>query len=87
VNNSNLPAGGTNEQVQRKVIARLRRLAGQAGALEASYVSGDKEKFILQLEAVTAAARACLSYVAEHELLASENPADKQLVARLIRKP
>jgi|GEM_PF-2095682 len=83
--NSNLKDMGEKEK--SKLIARLRRLSGQAASLERLYIEGDKARFTVQLEATIAAGRATLAYFAEHELVDSESLSDKKLLARLIRKP
>lgn len=74
-----------NEQEQRQIISRLHRLVGQAKSLETTLVSGDKAKFVGQLQAVIAAGQATLSRYATYKLIGSEDEADKKLLTRLIR--
>ena len=74
------------EQEKRKFVARLRRMVGQAQSLERVLAENDSPKFVGQLEAVIAASRAILSQYAEMELINSDEPGDKQLLARLIKK-
>ena len=73
-------------QEKRKFVARLRRMVGQAQALERILAENDAVKFVGQLEAVIVASRAALSQYAEMELINSDDPEDKKLLARLVRK-
>ncbi|MDP3993090.1 MAG: hypothetical protein Q8Q05_02670 [bacterium] len=74
------------EQEKRKFVARLRRMVGQAQSLERILAEYDNVKFVGQLEAVIAASRAALSQYAEMELINSDEPEDKKLLTRLIKK-
>lgn len=74
------------EQDKRWFISRLRRMVGQTQALERVLAENDSPKFVGQLEAVIAAARATLSQYAVMELINSDDPEDKKLLARLIKK-
>ncbi len=75
-----------NEQEQKQIISRLRRLSGQAKSLETVLMSGDNTKFVGQLQAVIAASQATLSQYATYKLIGSEDEADKKLLERLIRR-
>ncbi len=72
---------------QKKLIARLRRLSGQARALEIA-VTKEPEKFVTELEAVVAAAKASLRFYIEEEMLVKDelSVSDKRLLARLLSK-
>jgi len=74
------------EQEQRQMIARIRRLAGQARALEPALTAKDTVQVTIQLEAVIAAARATLAYFAEVELMNSDAPGHRQALQRLLKK-
>lgn len=80
--------GEMTEENQRRLTARLRRLAGQTHALETLLVSGDAERFISQLEAVIAASKATLAAYIKEELLTKEKltPSEQKLLERLISK-
>jgi len=73
---------------QQKLVARLRRLAGQARTLEVTLARRDPEKFIGQLEATIAAAKASLRFYLEQELLSKDelSARERKLLARLIEK-
>ncbi len=75
-----------NEQEQKQIVSRLRRLAGQAKSLEIALLSGDSTKFVGQLQAVIAAGKATLSRYATFKLINSGDEADKKLLERLIRR-
>ncbi len=70
---------------QKKLVGRLRRVAGQIRAIEGS-LNEDAEVVINQLLAVVAASKASLRFYVEGELLKkSELSAhDRQLLARLV---
>ncbi len=74
------------EQIKRQFISRLRRMVGQAQSLERILAENDNPKFVSQLEAVIAAGRAALSYYAEIKLINSNEPEDKKLLSRLLKK-
>lgn len=74
------------EQDKRRFMSRLRRMVGQTQALERVLAENDSPKFVGQLEAVIAAGRATLSQYAELELINSDDPEDKRLLSRLLRK-
>ena len=75
-----------NEQEQKQIVSRLRRLAGQAKSLETVLLLGDNTKFVGQLQAVIAAGQATLGRYTALRLIGSEDEADKKLLERLIRK-
>ena len=74
------------ETEKKQYIARLKRLAGQAKALEVSYLSQSTEGFITQLEAVIAASRSAMATYAQLELVCSKEDSRKRLLIRLIKK-
>lgn len=80
--------GKMRDQEQRKLIARLHRLAGQVRSLEGLIVKQDNQQAIGQFEAVIAAAKASLTYYLEAELLTDRDLGDqeKKQLLRLIRK-
>ncbi len=73
---------------QKKLIGRLRRVAGQVRALEQSIASEDPDSVANQLLAVIAASRACLRFYAEKQILIREDlsQSDRALLARLLEK-
>lgn len=75
-----------NEQEQKQIVSRLRRLAGQAKSLETVLLSGDNMKFVGQLQAVIAASQATLGRYAAFKLISSADEADKKILERLIRR-
>jgi len=79
-------AGEMTEQEEKQLISRLRRLAGQARSLETALAGGDNAMFVGQMEAVIAAGRAALSQFTQVKLLGSDEPEDRKLLARIIRK-
>jgi len=74
------------EITKRKLIHRLRRLGGQAANLENLLIEGNAAKFVAQLEAVIAAARAALAAYARDELMNSADQDSRKLLERLIKK-
>ena len=74
------------DQDERKFVSRLRRMVGQTQSLERILAEDDRVKFIGQLEAVIAASRAILSQYAQTRLINSDNPEDRKLLKRIIRK-
>lgn len=73
---------------QRKLIARLHRLAGQVRSLEELIVKRDNLQAIGQFEAVIAAAKASLVYYLEAGLLIDSDidGQERKQLLRLIRK-
>lgn len=63
---------------QKKLVARLRRLAGQVRALEGTLRSSESEVVVNQFLAVNAASKAALRLYLEWEVLAGEGVSSEQ---------
>ena len=76
-----------SEENRKKLVARLRRVAGQIRALEGE-IKGEPDKVVNQFLAVIAASKAVLRYYLEVALL--EKPelsvGDRQLLAKLLNR-
>lgn len=73
---------------QKKMIGRLRRVAGQIRALEQAVEREATEDVVNQLLAATAALKGSLRFYIEHQLLGGKelSPADRELLGRLINR-
>jgi DNA-binding FrmR family transcriptional regulator len=76
------------DETERKLVSRLRRLAGQIRALEIALTRDDQELVITQFEAVIAAAKASLTLYLSAELLIKPelSDTDRKTLDRLIKK-
>lgn len=77
-----------DNETQKQLIARLRRLEGQVRALEVSIARDEADRVVTQLQAVIAASRATLRHYLEVKLLSEAilNESAKRLLARVIEK-
>ena len=77
-----------NEEEKRKAIARIRRMAGQVRSLEELLLTESNVNFVIQLEAVIAAAKGLLTYFTVEDLKKKEklSETDIKILTRLIKK-
>ncbi len=70
---------------RKKLVGRLRRIAGQVRSLE-QQLDRDPDQTINQILAVSAAMQACLRFYAEKRLLTSDelSDSDRRLLSRLL---
>lgn len=73
---------------QKKLVGRLRRVAGQVRALEAAVGRREPEDVTNQLLAVIAGSKASLRFYIEQEILSGETigQKDRALLARLLEQ-
>lgn len=77
-----------NSEDQKRLVGRLRRIAGQVRALEQTLNARDPEAVTNQMLAVVAATQASLRFYIERAVLAKEalTDAERKLLTQLINR-